>query len=146
MQIISIYPVFFFFQAEDGIRDLIVTGVQTCALPIYPHGLPERVPGVAPDGGWERHLCAAKYWASASSWDAFIITPKVFGMMPASFSYPGAIEDVGSRIFLRIDSASRREPTCVRSGAITCPWPSSLWQARHPAAWMTAWGSVLPPA
>src|SRR2546430_5773991 len=26
---------FFFFQAEDGIRDLTVTGVQTCALPIY---------------------------------------------------------------------------------------------------------------
>src|SRR2546430_8670885 len=26
--------VFFFFQAEDGIRDLTVTGVQTCALPI----------------------------------------------------------------------------------------------------------------
>src|SRR2546430_13415659 len=28
------YYVFFFFQAEDGIRDLTVTGVQTCALPI----------------------------------------------------------------------------------------------------------------
>src|SRR2546430_4810751 len=31
------YPVrvvLFFFQAEDGIRDLTVTGVQTCALPI----------------------------------------------------------------------------------------------------------------
>src|SRR2546421_6420019 len=27
-------PPIFFFQAEDGIRDLIVTGVQTCALPI----------------------------------------------------------------------------------------------------------------
>src|SRR5258707_15269077 len=26
--------VFFFFQAEDGIRDIGVTGVQTCALPI----------------------------------------------------------------------------------------------------------------
>src|SRR5437762_13745093 len=26
---------FFFFQAEDGIRDTSVTGVQTCALPIY---------------------------------------------------------------------------------------------------------------
>src|SRR5215471_9710981 len=25
---------FFFFQAEDGIRDLYVTGVQTCAIPI----------------------------------------------------------------------------------------------------------------
>src|SRR5688572_31392246 len=31
---------FFFFQAEDGIRDLTVTGVQTCALPISGH--PER--------------------------------------------------------------------------------------------------------
>src|SRR2546430_12375176 len=29
--------IFFFFQAEDGIRDLTVTGVQTCALPIYHH-------------------------------------------------------------------------------------------------------------
>src|SRR2546430_14782442 len=28
------YACFFFFQAEDGIRDLTVTGVQTCALPI----------------------------------------------------------------------------------------------------------------
>src|SRR2546427_10599569 len=28
---------FFFFQAEDGIRDLTVTGVQTCALPISGH-------------------------------------------------------------------------------------------------------------
>src|SRR5204862_4429100 len=27
--------VLFFFQAEDGIRDLYVTGVQTCALPIW---------------------------------------------------------------------------------------------------------------
>src|SRR6267378_5792960 len=30
----TIYDFFFFFQAEDGIRDLYVTGVQTCALPI----------------------------------------------------------------------------------------------------------------
>src|SRR3712207_7906856 len=39
--------VFFFFQAEDGIRDIGVTGVQTCALPIFnfardkKHYLPE---------------------------------------------------------------------------------------------------------
>src|SRR5688500_19666168 len=32
---------YFFFQAEDGIRDYKVTGVQTCALPICP-GSPER--------------------------------------------------------------------------------------------------------
>src|SRR3712207_6580047 len=30
--------IFFFFQAEDGIRDIGVTGVQTCALPILEHG------------------------------------------------------------------------------------------------------------
>src|SRR3712207_6902423 len=29
------YRCFFFFQAEDGIRDIGVTGVQTCALPIF---------------------------------------------------------------------------------------------------------------
>src|SRR5256886_10922143 len=54
---------FFFFQAEDGIRDLTVTGVQTCALPISgghhdvdPQALPQvtghhrlhRVPGSRP--------------------------------------------------------------------------------------------------
>src|SRR2546421_5868625 len=39
---------FFFFQAEDGIRDLIVTGVQTCALPIFEADavlVPRDVPG-----------------------------------------------------------------------------------------------------
>src|SRR2546422_8356092 len=30
-----IFLLFFFFQAEDGIRDVAVTGVQTCALPIF---------------------------------------------------------------------------------------------------------------
>src|SRR2546430_11881594 len=53
---------FFFFQAEDGIRDLTVTGVQTCALPIFVrehvaaarHALLEAALGVSPrveDGG-----------------------------------------------------------------------------------------------
>src|SRR3989441_5741680 len=31
---VFVYVFFFFFQAEDGIRDKLVTGVQTCALPI----------------------------------------------------------------------------------------------------------------
>src|SRR5205085_5784462 len=34
---------FFFFQAEDGIRDLTVTGVQTCALPISGRALRRRL-------------------------------------------------------------------------------------------------------
>src|SRR2546427_8645399 len=32
--VVCVRGYFFFFQAEDGIRDLTVTGVQTCALPI----------------------------------------------------------------------------------------------------------------
>src|SRR5258708_28902858 len=48
---------FFFFQAEDGIRDDLVTGVQTCALPIL---RPETAPATEPDPppyppGLERH-------------------------------------------------------------------------------------------
>src|SRR2546429_9394243 len=40
---------FFFFQAEDGIRDVAVTGVQTCALPISRGG---RLPP-----GWRGAIC-----------------------------------------------------------------------------------------
>src|SRR5947209_13796371 len=32
---VKVLILFFFFQAEDGIRDIGVTGVQTCALPIW---------------------------------------------------------------------------------------------------------------
>src|SRR5688572_32361625 len=39
---------FFFFQAEDGIRDLTVTGVQTCALPIS-------MPWEDQAGSWKRY-------------------------------------------------------------------------------------------
>src|SRR5205085_4443117 len=43
---------FFFFQAEDGIRDLTVTGVQTCALPIF--AIIEGDLRLLQDGGAER--------------------------------------------------------------------------------------------
>src|SRR6266404_8787106 len=50
---------FFFFQAEDGIRDKLVTGVQTCALPIsnavYANGAPAGVN----QGEWWRLITAA---------------------------------------------------------------------------------------
>src|SRR5712664_1146142 len=38
--VVGLHTYFLFFQAEDGIRDLIVTGVKTCALPIS--GRPSR--------------------------------------------------------------------------------------------------------
>ena len=49
--------VFFFFQAEDGIRDWSVTGVQTCALPICDEAFPghmamnNRLVKIIEDGG-----------------------------------------------------------------------------------------------
>src|SRR2546423_8626676 len=49
---------FFFFQAEDGIRDKLVTGVQTCALPILQckNALAQGGKYVSVDGGmpWPR--------------------------------------------------------------------------------------------
>src|SRR2546430_11737945 len=51
--------VVFFFQAEDGIRDLTVTGVQTCALPIYRGALDlavaQKIVAVQLDFDAERH-------------------------------------------------------------------------------------------
>src|SRR5690606_41166531 len=63
--------IFFFFQAEDGIRDFHVTGVQTCALPIYRERRNRSVQPCArrrrtearasrPDAG-----CAARLWGAA---------------------------------------------------------------------------------
>src|SRR6266496_1734240 len=53
-QTVSGRPVLFFFQAEDGIRDLYVTGVQTCALPISagPRALHRRRRRGAPRARW----------------------------------------------------------------------------------------------
>src|SRR5438067_13821844 len=47
---------FFFFQAEDGIRDRNVTGVQTCALPIF--GVNNLLTAVTREGKkiWERSI------------------------------------------------------------------------------------------
>src|SRR5215204_6775074 len=53
----SIKGSFFFFQAEDGIRDHCVTGVQTCALPISLVG-----DGAMQMNGINELITIAKYW------------------------------------------------------------------------------------
>src|SRR5256885_1739764 len=61
-----------FFQAEDGIRDYKVTGVQTCALPIYgPAASDQRthrtIPGCRRVGGALRHDLAVRQAESRKS-------------------------------------------------------------------------------
>src|SRR5256885_8561330 len=48
---------FFFFQAEDGIRDYKVTGVQTCALPIFAEVV-EHLADVVDGGAGDRDVAA----------------------------------------------------------------------------------------
>src|SRR5438445_10183728 len=60
-----IITTFFFFQAEDGIRDIGVTGVQTCALPISPDDpdAPITLSGTCSCYEWD-----ATIWFDGDSW------------------------------------------------------------------------------
>src|SRR5258708_15202198 len=53
--------VFFFFQAEDGIRDDLVTGVQTCALPICCSGAVQQVWSACPRSVAGSHVEERRY-------------------------------------------------------------------------------------
>src|SRR5256885_7098447 len=63
---------FFFFQAEDGIRDYKVTGVQTCALPIYHSALSSASSAVEVHRGFSTNTClparrASRAWPKCAS-------------------------------------------------------------------------------
>src|SRR2546430_12985735 len=71
----------FFFQAEDGIRDLTVTGVQTCALPICtaPSGTP---PGRCESAKWTscwQERC--KRWRTSLAYDGERVDGRVLDQL-----------------------------------------------------------------
>src|SRR3712207_7240856 len=82
--VVSYIGVLFFFQAEDGIRDIGVTGVQTCALPILGGEAPpvafedvrrgqrpvDRVEGLEVGGDRERHDAARRDVATGAREEA----------------------------------------------------------------------------
>src|SRR5256884_7595339 len=59
------FSLFFFFQAEDGIRDVAVTGVQTCALPIFFRGLGSSGQSAGCRCNW-RNPWTYQYWFQLS--------------------------------------------------------------------------------
>src|SRR5256884_2659675 len=76
----------FFFQAEDGIRDVAVTGVQTCALPIMVAGRPRFGDVVA---GFGRALDAAVFVAHNARFDwRFLAAEYALAGVPAPGGKP----------------------------------------------------------
>src|SRR5438445_6210315 len=61
--------IFFFFQAEDGIRDIGVTGVQTCALPI---SLAELAEGATPPRVVIDEAVKLAHWFAGAKAPAFV--------------------------------------------------------------------------
>src|SRR5256885_8702582 len=84
---------FFFFQAEDGIRDYKVTGVQTCALPILPDL------SFDPEVVAERDQMARQIAASLSERELVCLRLRTEGM-----SY----EEIGDTMQVRPRSEERR--------------------------------------
>src|SRR3989441_11648951 len=79
---------FFFFQAEDGIRDKLVTGVQTCALPIYGLAADVQHLSAASEVGIEINLERIPCWEGVEAMAA-IASGEEFELlltMPPSFS------------------------------------------------------------
>src|SRR6266542_4575394 len=102
---------FFFFQAEDGIRDATVTGVQTCALPIFPTtlGFPAPPPpagGTVPNvvgmkqADAERTLAKANFTPFVQTGPSTEPAGVVFSQTPAG----GAHATLGSRVTIMVSN------------------------------------------
>src|SRR5687768_17863916 len=107
---------FFFFQAEDGIRDVAVTGVQTCALPIF-------VTNIASGRGkslYERTYCARgqmeNHIKSYKRHLAALVQPGDGQPVPPVPARRGVLAGLGAR------SEERRVGKESRPG--WSPWPS----------------------
>src|SRR6266436_8952658 len=97
---------FFFFQAEDGIRDVAVTGVQTCALPIY---LPRALWQIAPARAtafWRLRWC----WPQAQPSPSEFFTLSGRPLTPVSHAPTSSQKKVLVSFFLGTRKASPSLP------------------------------------
>src|SRR2546428_8245146 len=118
---------FFFFQAEDGIRDLIVTGVQTCALPILatwggcasPGGGAPKGKVVVVGGGYGG-ATAAKYlavWSGGAVDVTLVEADAAFISCPLSNLVLGGSRELAD-LTVGYDGLAKRGVTIVRGTAI----------------------------
>src|SRR2546422_1076398 len=127
--------VYFVFQAEDGIRDVAVTGVQTCALPIYSRAGPSRRrlwprPRICPDDaeraegpvdrrdvcpGPDPHLLQSG-GVLVRLWDGFDVVDvnPEFGSGVSRHACPPGLQWVSGRVALS-ERSQRRRVICEAS-------------------------------
>src|SRR2546430_53682 len=119
---------FFFFQAEDGIRDLTVTGVQTCALPIYFR----RRFGRGPEGMWlpETAVDPETLDVLAAEGIAFtILAPHQVEQAPADGSAGAHPAPGGRALALGVDDGAISHHVAFGS----LPQDAPAWAGRLPA-------------
>src|SRR6266487_5683189 len=89
---------FFFFQAEDGIRDGRVTGVQTCALPI---SLSDEAAGVSLPSAREQPATTAARERTAAEAANRRRVSRILGMLRRPLNVQAAEEAAGGRVSCR---------------------------------------------
>src|SRR2546427_8309827 len=94
---------FFFFQAEDGIRDLTVTGVQTCALPIsfLPPGRIAPAPATAMPPPCASRLLGSARWHKPSDRKSTRLNSSHSQISYAVFCLKKKTQQPGARSLLR---------------------------------------------
>src|SRR5688572_31386094 len=117
---ISGNEVAFFFQAEDGIRDLTVTEVQTCALPIFA--------SLTPGKG----LLTVDWHGGGSD-------PFHYVWLRDNCPCPECLHPSGQRLVDILDlpaDAAPRKVTLDEAGALLIRWDADGHESRYPADWL----------
>src|SRR6266536_3496821 len=107
VQSVLAYRFFFFFQAEDGIRAPLVTGVQTCALPIFASSLVT---------GTDLPPPAATRWRTDVGAGAKTIVPSRFHVPPTPLSASQMVRTAPPEGSIRFNFPSAKKPTKWPSG------------------------------
>src|SRR5256884_5357795 len=104
--------VFFFFQAEDGIRDVAVTGVQTCALPISRLKWPNDV--LLGERKLAGILCEGRWHGEALQWLAVGVGVNVCNAIPAPVAHRAVALGEWLPSVRRLDVLDRLVPALAR--------------------------------